>query len=280
MVQHNEQHTESGKLIEDAGALRSGLCDLISSLPKVDYWQTGQSTTTLHTRTSTHQNTHAYTYHSVINTQACWWQWKQGHGLKTFTQHATSSPKQTRELDGGGGGGERKNWLSGYLWKRRLEVLSVLLQSDRRGEKEGSEEKKRRQVYREALTDHRWLKDMWKGCSQNTVLPSWTFYSAVSCSWCKRQRKRNTPVNSCLSLDSWEEWNLRLSVWRLRSVAKRGLHWQFGHGCSCGDGHTLLVKRFTDGNTSEGSPHQCEAKIQPLKVGNLYYHKIKSILSF
>lgn len=92
------------------------------------------------------------------------------------------------------------------------------------GKKEGSEEKKRRQVYRKALTDHRWLKDMWKGCSQNTALPSWTFYSAVSCSWCKRQRKRNTPVNSCLSLDSWEEWNLRLSVWRLRSVAKRGLH--------------------------------------------------------
>lgn len=32
-------HT-SGKVIEDAGALRSGLCDLISLLPKVDYWQT------------------------------------------------------------------------------------------------------------------------------------------------------------------------------------------------------------------------------------------------
>lgn len=32
-------HT-SGKVIEDAGALRSGLRDLISLLPKVDYWQT------------------------------------------------------------------------------------------------------------------------------------------------------------------------------------------------------------------------------------------------
>lgn len=58
MVQHNEQHTESGKLIEDAGALRSGLCDLISSLPKVDYWQTGQSTTDYITHMHKHSPKH------------------------------------------------------------------------------------------------------------------------------------------------------------------------------------------------------------------------------
>ncbi len=66
----------------------------------------------------------------------------------------------------------------------------------RREKKKGSEEKKSRQAYRRALTDQRWLKDMWKDSSQNTALPSWTFYSAKNCSWCRRRSKRNMPVNN------------------------------------------------------------------------------------
>lgn len=101
----------SRRVIEDAGALRSGLCDLISSLTKVDYWQTDRST-----KTHTHTESLLYTYQSVINIQAYLWHWKQGHGLETFTQHATSNPKQTRELDEEGGGEsesekEKTDWL-------------------------------------------------------------------------------------------------------------------------------------------------------------------------
>ncbi len=62
--------------------------------------------------------------------------------------------------------------------------------------KKGSEEKKSRQAHRAALTDQHWLKDMWKDCSQNTALPSWTFHSAKNCSRSKRPSKRNMPVNN------------------------------------------------------------------------------------
>lgn len=257
--------------------------DCVTSYPHYPRWTTDrQARARLHyTHAQARTKTHTHTHTTVLSIH------RHAGGIEsrgTALRHSLNMQqavlnKQENWMEEEEGVRGKTDWLGiceREGWRYSVSYCKVI----EGGKKEGSEEKKRRQVYREALTDHRWLKDMWKGCSQNTALPSWTFYSAVSCSWCKRQRKRNTPVNSCLSLDSWEEWNIRLSVWRLRSVAKKGLHWQFGHGCSCGDGHTLLVKRFTDGNTSEGSPHQCEAKIQPLKVGNLYYHKIKSILSF
>lgn len=182
----------------------------VTSYPYCPRWttdrQTGRSIKAYtHTRKHALIHTQAlfHTYQSVINIQACLWHWKQGHGLETLTQHATSNPKQTRDLDGEGGGEsesekEKADWL-GICLKEKVRATRCLsnCRAIQRGEKKkGSEEKKSRQAYRAALTDQHWLKDMWKGSSQNTALPSWTFYSAENCSWCKRQSKRNMPVNN------------------------------------------------------------------------------------
>lgn len=258
--------------------------DCVTSYPYYPRWTTDRQARAwlcyTHAQVCT-ENTHIHTHaRAHAHTPQCYQYTgmlvakKAEHGLKTFTQHATSNPKQTRELDGGGGG-ERKNGLPGYLWKRRVEVLSVLLQSDGGG---GGEEKKSRQPHREALTDQLWLKDTWKGFSQNTALPSWTFYSAASCSWYKRQRKRNTPVNSCLSLDSWEQWNIRLPVTALLSSQKgltftiwaRSLFWRWSHTIS---GTVHWWEHYRRNPTWVWS----SVSTPKPKVANLYFHKIKTV---
>lgn len=106
----NSIHTRA-KVIEDAGALRSRLRNLISLLPKEDYWQTEA-----HKRKANH----SFTFHSFINIQAGLWHWKPGHSLETLTQHSTSNPKHT-ELEGENGGETETgggSWLTRYLSER------------------------------------------------------------------------------------------------------------------------------------------------------------------
>lgn len=199
LLQYNEQHTQV--VIEDAGALRSGRCDLISLLPNVDYWQTDRQE---HGRTHTHSHRPSYTHTRVLSIyrHACGTE-SRGTALRhslNMQQAILNKQENWMERVGARATARKKkaDWLGIFLKEKvRATLCPSNRRAIRRGEKKkGSEEKRSRQLFRAALTDHCWLKDMWKDSSQNSALPSWTFYSAEKCSWYKRRSKRNMPVNN------------------------------------------------------------------------------------
>lgn len=116
------------------------------------------------------------------------------------TQHATSNPKQTWELgdEGGAVAGKMIDYIS--VKKRKVGATRCLSHWRVIEGQKREVTKTSRQGHKAALTDQHWLKDMWKGSSQNTALPSWTFYSAENCSRFKRRQKKH--ASQCASSES------------------------------------------------------------------------------
>lgn len=181
----------SGKVIEDAGALRSRLRNLISSLPKEDYWQTEA-----HKRKASH----SYTFHSVINIQTASGTESQGTALKHSLniQQAILNIQNWKEKMGVRvkRGKKDPNWLGISLKGKVTTTWCLYRHSDMEASLEVQKKKSRalkksRQAYRTVLTEQPQLKGVKKTSSQNIALPSWTFSSAESCLWWTRQTKTN-----------------------------------------------------------------------------------------
>lgn len=134
-------------VIEDAGALRSGRCDLISLLPNVDYWQTDrQEYGRTHTHSHTHSHRPSYTHTRVLSIyrHACGTE-SRGMALRHSLNMQQAIPnKQENWMERVGARAtarkKKADWLGIFLKEK---VRATLCPSNRRAIRRG---KKRREV--------------------------------------------------------------------------------------------------------------------------------------